>query len=70
MKKVVAVIEEPKSCDGCMFYVLVWQHPFWSREKPNTKGFYCKLDIEGRVIGLHIDDMEFKAGWCPLKPLN
>lgn len=68
MDKSIAIIDTPKACDSCRFHVCKFQHPWWSKEKPNTKGYYCQLDEQRRITELHIDDETFKPDWCPLKP--
>lgn len=62
--------EMPASCCTCRFADLKYHHPFWSREKPNTKGYVCCLDKQKRVLETHINDCDTKAEWCPLKDLK
>lgn len=68
MSKSIAIIDTPKACESCIFMCMKYQHPFWSKEKPNTKGYYCQLDELRRVMETHITDDTFKPNWCPLKP--
>ncbi len=59
----------PKSCANCLFSVLRYQHPFWSKGGPGkvgTKGYYCQCDKERRLIEMCIEDNTTKAEWCPL----
>lgn len=62
--------EMPKSCYKCYFGYCKFSHPFWSEEKPNTKGYICALDKEHRVLEMHYDDVTTKAEWCPLREVK
>lgn len=68
MKKSIAIMPTPRGCGNCPFHLYMYQHPFWSKEKTNRKGYVCQLDEEKRVLDLDINDEVTKANWCPLKP--
>lgn len=57
----------PKSCVKCPFSCLQYSHPFWTKEKPNMKGYICQLDQDHRLLEIPFDDIETKAEWCPLQ---
>ena len=59
----------PKNCNSCPFCVTKFYHPFWSKNKPNTKGVYCSLDKQHKVLEMDIDE-DLKACWCPLKEVK
>ena len=70
MSDSIAIIEDPKSCENCIFRVTKYWHPFWSKDNKNSKGYYCQLDAEHKVAHLHIDDNDFKFPDCPLIDLE
>ena len=64
MARYIVPAEMPKSCAHCHFSVLKYQHPFFSKEKPNTKGYFCPFaDL---TLELDFYDYTTKADWCPL----
>lgn len=70
MGKVIAVIDRPKDCTQCVFGICKYSHPFWSREKPNTKGYYCQLlPPEKRDVQQFNYDEEVHLDKCPLVPM-
>ncbi len=64
MARYIVPAEMPKSCAHCLFSVLKYQHPFFSKEKPNTKGYFCPF--AGLTLELDFYDYTTKADWCPL----
>lgn len=63
--------EMPKSCSKCLFHCTKWYHPFWAAsKKANTKGLYCQLDHERKILKLPLEDETTKAEWCPLKEVE
>ena len=60
----------PKGCAECRFANLSFSHPFWAREKPNTKGYVCSLYEQHRVKEMYFDDVSTKAEWCPLREVK
>lgn len=64
MARYIVPAEMPKSCAHCQFSILKYQHPFWSQEKPNTKGYCCPFT--GLTLELEFKDYTSKADWCPL----
>ena len=69
-ENIIAMKELPKSCDKCRYCILKYQHPFWSKEKPNTKGLDCMLLKNCDVLELHIDDETTKRKDCPIKQID
>ncbi len=70
MSKVIAVIDKPKNCQECVFGACKFSHPFWSREKPNTKGYYCQLlPPDKRNVQEFTYDGEVHLDNCPLVPM-
>ena len=77
-RKVIAVIDEPRSCRHCKFVHHRWSSPFWGKasslmnyhDEPNTKGIYCELVKRKIVTVLDYDDETYKSPWCPLKPME
>ena len=59
--------EQPKGCCTCPFGVCSFYYPLWTNQ--HTKGFYCQLTKEKRVLEMPLDEDE-KADWCPLKELK
>ena len=59
----------PKSCCECFFGRCKFIRPFWSKEKPNTKGYTCLFDKEKRVLEMGYDETA-KAEWCPLREVK
>lgn len=57
--------ELPKSCCECFFGRCKFIRPFWTNEKPNTKGYICCLDKENKVLEMAAGETA-KAEWCPL----
>lgn len=70
MSKSIAIINTPKGCASCFFKRCMYHHPFWSKEKPNRKGYICELDEQRRLLELDINDETTTAKWCPLKAVE
>ena len=72
MSKVIAVMEEPMGCTFCPFSVCKWSNPWWSKEKANTTGHYCRLVDKANRETFVFDcgDLFYKWDKCPLKPLK
>lgn len=70
MSKVIAVMDKPENCQSCVFGVCKYSHPFWSKDRPSTKGYYCQLlPSEQRVVQDFNYDAEVHLDNCPLVPL-
>lgn len=70
MDKVVAVMDRPNDCGSCVFCRCAFSHPFWSKDDPNTVGYYCQLRKRGdRKVEKFDMDAEVHLSDCPLRPL-
>lgn len=61
--------ELPKGCCSCPFGVCSFYYPIWTNKYQHTKGFYCRLDKERRVLEMSLDE-DLKAEWCPLREVQ
>lgn len=70
MSKAVLVMDKPENCQSCVFGVCKYSHPFWSKDRPSTKGYYCQLLLpEQRVVYEFDYDAVVHLDNCPLRPM-